>query len=209
MAEFKDGFGNKRNSPSFCLYCQTVHHTFSFRTAGDGFPVPQEAKPTPTQFRNLLLQCFKFLCHSELETPAWESLFPVSFRGAKRRGNLLAQFHLLGKPVIEVTAYYEIATPLAGLAMTQWLPFRGKRSAVAEVNDSPVDCQSRNRARRSEQARLPSVTEGLISVPNPSEQNQRFCPPPLKGRLLANKSGARGWNLLPRWGFIRIENQGH
>ena len=123
----------------------------------------------------------------------------VSFRGAKPRGNLLAQFHLLGKPVIEVTAYYEIATPLAGLAMTQRLPFRGKRSAVAEVNDSPVDCQSRNRARRSEQSRLPSVTEGLISVPNPSEQNQRFCPPPLKGRHLANKSGAGGVNLLPRW----------
>ena len=55
----------------------------------------------------------------------------VSFRGAKPRGNLLAQFHLLGKPVIEVTAYYEIATPLAGLAMTQRLPFRGAGTASA------------------------------------------------------------------------------
>ena len=29
----------------------------------------------------------------------------------------------------------------------------GKRSAVAVVNDSPVDCQSRDRARLSELAR--------------------------------------------------------
>ena len=28
------------------------------------------------------------------------------------------------------------------------LPLRGKRSAVAVVNDSPVDCQSRDRAAR-------------------------------------------------------------
>ena len=28
------------------------------------------------------------------------------------------------------------------------LPWRGKRSAVAVVNDSPVDCQSRDRATR-------------------------------------------------------------
>ena len=28
------------------------------------------------------------------------------------------------------------------------LPWRGKRSAVAGVNDSPVDCQSRDRAAR-------------------------------------------------------------
>ena len=30
----------------------------------------------------------------------------------------------------------------------------GKRSAVAVVNDSPVGCQSRDRARRSEQSKI-------------------------------------------------------
>ncbi len=33
----------------------------------------------------------------------------------------------------------------------------GKRSAVAVVNDSPVGCQSRDRARRSELAKIGST----------------------------------------------------
>ncbi|MBQ6875203.1 MAG: hypothetical protein IJN46_03080, partial [Lachnospiraceae bacterium] len=62
---------------------------------------------------------------------------------------------------------------------------KGKRSAVAVVNDSPVDCQSRDRvARRRLSAKL---TEGLSNTfcdNNPSVKNQRFLTPPLtQGRL--------------------------
>ncbi len=38
---------------------------------------------------------------------------------------------------------------------------KGKRSAVAAVNDSPVGCQSRDRARHSELSPV-RVTKGLL-----------------------------------------------
>ncbi len=42
----------------------------------------------------------------------------------------------------------------------------GKRSAVAVVNDSPVGCQSRDRARRSELAFAKHKPEGKNDYPS-------------------------------------------
>ena len=54
--------------------------------------------------------------------------------------------------------YFSLACPALPPQMRLYahrrLPcVKGKRSAVAVVNDNPVDCQSRDRARRSELSR--------------------------------------------------------
>ena len=127
----------------------------SFQALGDGFPAQAGGETPPLYCLGIPWYKVSSFC----VIPSWQ----------RQRGNLLESGFV----------FYEIATPLAGLAMTQRLPFRGAGTASA-------------------------VTEGLT----PPGKIKRFCPPPLKGRRLRGcKNGARGLNLLPHWGFNRIENQ--
>ena len=57
-------------------------------------------------------------------------------------------------------AFYSVKEPLKR-AKRLGSPLGGKRSAVAVVNDSPVGCQSRDRAARRRLSRV-SVTERVI-----------------------------------------------
>jgi len=58
-------------------------------------------------------------------------------------------------PPSKVSIEFQIAVYLSVLHRTQKPPLvRGKRSAVAVVNDSPVDCQSRDRVARRQLARI-------------------------------------------------------
>jgi len=63
--------------------------------------------------------------------------------------------HALSSYAFRRTAAIQIAVYLSVLHRTQKPPLvRGKRSAVAVVNDSPVDCQSRDGVARRQLAKI-------------------------------------------------------
>ena len=76
MSKAGDGSVYSSQCPiSFSSRQITVPLSLSFQTVGDGFPVPQEAKRLP---------------HTTRESLGARSQVSLSFRGAKRRGNLSA-----------------------------------------------------------------------------------------------------------------------
>ena len=52
---------------------------------------------------------------------------------------------------------------------------KGKRSAVAVVNDNPVDCQSRDRAHRSELS-TEQVDGGIVNPHRHAEHHAPYSP---------------------------------